>query len=39
MVTSVPWQLHSSDRLRTRPEQYAASVVRGPRGSDDGKSR
>ncbi|MFF5206945.1 APC family permease [Streptosporangium sp. NPDC000396] len=29
MVTSVPWQLHSSDRLKGRPERYVRSAVRG----------
>ncbi|MBB4936022.1 amino acid transporter [Streptosporangium album] len=28
MVTSVPWQLHSSDRLKGRPERYAPHAVR-----------
>ncbi|MEV0583533.1 APC family permease [Nonomuraea sp. NPDC050310] len=28
MVTSVPWQLHSSDRLRKRREPYAPGSVR-----------
>ncbi|MET7461791.1 APC family permease [Nonomuraea sp. NPDC005501] len=28
MVTSVPWQLHSSDRLKGRPEPYAPGSVR-----------
>ncbi|MEV0420606.1 APC family permease [Streptosporangium canum] len=28
MVTSVPWQLHSSDRLKGRPERYAPNAVR-----------
>ncbi|MER7130852.1 APC family permease [Streptosporangium saharense] len=31
MVTSVPWQLHSSDRLRGRPEPAAPGAVRRPR--------
>ncbi|MFJ2029804.1 APC family permease [Streptosporangium sp. NPDC087985] len=31
MVTSVPWQLHSSDRLRGRPERYAPTAVRSRR--------
>ncbi|MEW9549460.1 APC family permease [Nonomuraea sp. NPDC050783] len=30
MVTSVPWQLHSSDRLKGRPEPYAPGAVRRP---------
>ncbi|GLW07732.1 DNA-binding protein [Microtetraspora sp. NBRC 13810] len=30
MVTSVPWQLHSSDRLRGRPEPWAPGAVRRP---------
>ncbi|MEV5407590.1 APC family permease [Thermopolyspora sp. NPDC052614] len=30
MVTSVPWQLRSSDRLKSRPDQYAARSVRRP---------
>ncbi|MET9336310.1 APC family permease [Nonomuraea sp. NPDC003804] len=30
MVTSVPWQLHSSDRLRARREPYAPGAVRRP---------
>jgi hypothetical protein len=30
MVTSVPWQLHSSDRLKGRPESYAPGSVRRP---------
>lgn len=32
MVTSVPWQLHSSDRLTGRPEPFAAGSVRRPSG-------
>ncbi|WP_435829438.1 APC family permease [Nonomuraea muscovyensis] len=37
MVTSVPWQLHSSDRLTGRPEPFAPGSVRRPprRGSKD----
>lgn len=39
MVTSVPWQLHSSDRLRARREAFAPGAVRRPsheaRGDDD----
>ncbi|MFD0884335.1 APC family permease [Streptosporangium algeriense] len=31
MVTSVPWQLHSSDRLKGRPEPAAPGAVRRPR--------
>ncbi|WP_449064433.1 APC family permease [Planomonospora algeriensis] len=31
MVISVPWQLHSSDRLKGRPEPFAAGAVRRPR--------
>lgn len=31
MVTSVPWQLHSSDRLKGRPEPFAPGAVRRPR--------
>ncbi|MEV8634982.1 APC family permease [Streptosporangium sp. NPDC051023] len=31
MVTSVPWQLHSSDRLKGRPEPSAPGAVRRPR--------
>jgi amino acid transporter len=30
MVTSVPWQLHSSDRLQGRPEPLAPGSVRRP---------
>ncbi|MCF6474561.1 APC family permease [Nonomuraea sp. MG754425] len=30
MVTSVPWQLHSSDRLQGRPEPFAPGSVRRP---------
>ncbi|TMR99277.1 APC family permease [Nonomuraea basaltis] len=30
MVTSVPWQLHSSDRLKGRPEPFAPGSVRRP---------
>ncbi|HEX4814898.1 MAG TPA: APC family permease [Nonomuraea sp.] len=30
MVTSVPWQLHSSDRLLGRPEPFAPGSVRRP---------
>ncbi|MFD1933868.1 MULTISPECIES: APC family permease [Nonomuraea] len=30
MVTSVPWQLHSSDRLRARREPFAPGAVRRP---------
>ncbi|WP_093171358.1 APC family permease [Sinosporangium album] len=30
MVTSVPWQLHSSDRLKGRPEPHAPGAVRRP---------
>ncbi|MDH2424283.1 APC family permease [Sphaerisporangium sp. TRM90804] len=30
MVTSVPWQLHSSDRLKGRPETFAPGSVRRP---------
>ncbi|MFC7583353.1 hypothetical protein ACFQYP_05850 [Nonomuraea antimicrobica] len=30
MVTSVPWQLHSSDRLMGRPEPFAPGSVRRP---------
>jgi amino acid transporter len=30
MVTSVPWQLHSSDRLQARPEPFAPGSVRRP---------
>ncbi|MEU8395877.1 APC family permease [Nonomuraea sp. NPDC048892] len=30
MVTSVPWQLHSSDRLLGRPEPFAPGAVRRP---------
>ncbi|WP_327590469.1 APC family permease [Nonomuraea sp. NBC_00507] len=30
MVTSVPWQLHSSDRLKGRPEPFAPGAVRRP---------
>jgi amino acid transporter len=32
MVTSVPWQLHSSDRLKGRPDRYASRSVRRPSG-------
>ncbi|MFC6085138.1 APC family permease [Sphaerisporangium aureirubrum] len=38
MVTSVPWQLHSSDRLKGRPESFAPGMVRRPyaeAGKDD----
>ncbi|WP_329083998.1 MULTISPECIES: APC family permease [unclassified Streptosporangium] len=31
MVISVPWQLHSSDRLKGRPEPFAPGAVRRPR--------
>ncbi|MER6174095.1 APC family permease [Streptosporangium sp. NPDC001681] len=31
MVISVPWQLHSSDRLKGRPEPLAPGAVRRPR--------
>ncbi|MCG5213953.1 APC family permease [Streptosporangium sp. KLBMP 9127] len=31
MVTSVPWQLHSADRLKGRPEPVAPGSVRRPR--------
>ncbi|WP_084957776.1 APC family permease [Thermoactinospora rubra] len=30
MVTSVPWQLHSADRISARPEPYAPGSVRRP---------
>ncbi len=30
MVTSVPWQLHSADRLKGRPEPFAPGSVRRP---------
>ena len=30
MVISVPWQLHSSDRLKGRPEPFAPGAVRRP---------
>ncbi|WP_090767686.1 APC family permease [Nonomuraea maritima] len=30
MVTSVPWQLHSADRLQGRPEPFAPGAVRRP---------
>jgi amino acid transporter len=36
MVTSVPWQLASSDRLRNRPEPPAPGSVRRPYGSEGG---
>ncbi|HEX6468903.1 MAG TPA: APC family permease [Streptosporangiaceae bacterium] len=38
MVTSVPWQLVSSDRLKGRPEAFAPGSVRRPydRGGQDG---
>ncbi len=40
MVTSVPWQLHSSDRLRGRVEPLAPGGVRRPRNGDgDGDVR
>jgi amino acid transporter len=43
MVTSVPWQLHSSDRLNSRPDTYGARSVRrpsdGPRKDDDRDKR
>jgi len=41
MVTSVPWQLHSADRLRGRGEPPAPGAVRRPlsRGTGDGDSR
>ncbi|GAA1503036.1 APC family permease [Sphaerisporangium rubeum] len=42
MVTSVPWQLHSSDRLKGRPESFAPGVVRRPyaeAGKDDQTAR
>ncbi|MFI6322152.1 APC family permease [Nonomuraea sp. NPDC050556] len=32
MVTSVPWQLHSSDRLKGRREPFAPGSVRRPTG-------
>nr|WP_204044827.1 APC family permease [Acrocarpospora phusangensis] len=35
MVTSVPWQLESADRLRGRPEPSAPGQVRRPYGRDD----
>ncbi|NUR91742.1 MAG: APC family permease, partial [Nonomuraea sp.] len=41
MVTSVPWQLHSSDRLKGRSEGYAPGAVRRPpqKPSQDLKAR
>jgi amino acid transporter len=36
MVTSVPWQLASSDRLKGRPEPAAAGSVRRPYGAENG---
>lgn len=35
MVTSVPWQLFSSERLRGRPEPFAAGAARRPFGEDN----
>ena len=35
MVTSVPWQLESADRLQGRPERYAPGLVRRPYGRGD----
>ncbi|GHH64710.1 DNA-binding protein [Streptosporangium violaceochromogenes] len=37
MVTSVPWQLHSSDRLKGRPEPSAPGAVRRARGEEAGR--
>ncbi|MEU0516682.1 APC family permease [Streptosporangium sp. NPDC006007] len=37
MVTSVPWQLHSSDRLKGRPEPFAPGAVRRPRSEAAGQ--
>lgn len=37
MVTSVPWQLHSSDRLKGRPEPLAPGAVRRPRAEEAGR--
>src|SRR5690606_14209198 len=36
MVTSVPWQLRSSDRLKRRPEPFAAGHARRPPGEHEG---
>lgn len=39
MVTSVPWQLFSSERLRGRPEPFAAGTSRRPFGEGNGQPR
>jgi amino acid transporter len=39
MVTSVPWQLVSSDRLKGRPERAAPGSVRRPYAEQDAESK
>ncbi|NBE93701.1 APC family permease [Nonomuraea sp. KC401] len=39
MVTSVPWQLHSSERLKGRPEPSAPGSVRRPAQQSDDEGR
>jgi amino acid transporter len=39
MVTSVPWQLASSDRLKGRPERAAPGSVRRPYAEHDAESK
>ena len=39
MVTSVPWQLASSDRLKGRPEPAAPGSVRRPYAEQDAESK
>jgi amino acid transporter len=39
MVTSVPWQLVSSDRLRGRPDTFGRGSVRRPYGSEQDADR
>lgn len=39
MVTSVPWQLASSDRLKGRPERAAPGSVRRPYAEQDAESK
>jgi amino acid transporter len=39
MVTSVPWQLASSDRLKGRPERAAPGSIRRPYAEQDAESK
>jgi hypothetical protein len=39
MVTSVPWQLASSDRLKGRPERAAPGSIRRPYADEDAESK